>query len=636
MCGLAGIASRTPIEDGAIRPRLKRALERLRPRGPDGEGLWITPHCAMAHTRLAVLDLREVAAQPMRAHGLTIIFNGEIYNFRALRDELQGCGYRFKTDGDTEVLLAGWHAWGKALLPRLHGMFAFAVWDERTRSLTMVRDRIGKKPLLYCASGQTISFASDMIALDRVRTEGAAIDPAAVRLLMTLRFIPEPFSIRPDVQKLLPGHLLTWHDGDWAAERWYDPAAAVPDQGGDVAAACTALRTHFDQAVGARLVADVPLGVFLSGGVDSALVAASMVRQAERVQTFTVGFEHAAGYFEERPAARVVAERLGTRHTEIGVSADDVLQTVDAVFEGLDEPFADSSAVPMYILAREARRHVTVALSGDGADEVFAGYRRYRAEPFARSYRALPSWLREGIIGPGLACLPESKGSRLGERVRRLRRFAAHAGKPAADRQAGFYRLLAEDEAQDLMRQSDGGPTPEALIADARRASGQADPVNAMLMADQALLLPGDMLVKVDRMSMANGLEVRSPFLDHRLVAWANGLPGRCKLDRSGGKRILAECFADRLPASVFKRPKKGFELPIAEWLTGPLRDHARRATDIGRLQAQGLFDAAVIQRWWQELDSRRRDTSELLWGVIAFQAWAERHGGEIRETPGP
>ncbi|MDP6352266.1 MAG: asparagine synthase (glutamine-hydrolyzing) [Alphaproteobacteria bacterium] len=628
MCGIAGIASLDRIDRAAIAPRLARALDRLAPRGPDGQGTWIDGDCALGHTRLAVIDLSAAGGQPMARHGLVIVYNGEIYNFASLRAELEALGHIFESSTDTEILLAGWRQWGEALLPRLRGMFAFALWDPGARELVLVRDRFGKKPLLYAADGAGLAFASDLVALDRLRASSTGIDPVALRLLFTLRFVPEPWSIRPGVAKLPAGHLLRFADGEAALGRWYDPATDRPQVPADSDGVLAGLRDRFDAAVADRLVADVPVGVYLSGGIDSALVAASMIRRQTAVRSFTVGFEGAAPYYEERPAARTVARHLGTDHTEIVIGADAALGAMDAVFDGLDEPFADSSAVPSYLLARETRRHVTVALAGDGADEVFAGYRKHRAETYAAAYQALPGWLRRGLIEPASASLPESKTDPVREGLRRLRRFVAHAGKSPAARQAGLYRLLGEADLDRLLIAPAPAPDLEGMIAGLRRAAGTEDPINAMLTADMALGLPGDMLVKVDRMSMANGLEVRCPFLDHRLVAYAAALPGGLKLGRAGGKLILRRAFADRLPRAVFRRPKKGFELPIAPWLTGPLADRVRRAIDPGRLARQGIFRPDLPRAWSRDLIAGRRDTSEPLWTLIAFQAWADRHGG--------
>jgi asparagine synthase (glutamine-hydrolysing) len=625
MCGIAGLIDFGGLARDAVAPRLDRALARLRPRGPDGEGSWFDPRAALGHRRLAIVDLSEAGAQPMLRDGCALVFNGMIYNFRALRDELRGAGYRFTSETDTEVLLAGWAAWGPALPPKLVGMFAFALWDPARSELILARDRFGKKPLLYRHDGQRTAFASQLHALQCL-ADTASIDPAALRLYAALRYLPEPWSIMAGVAKLPPGHLARVTQDGVAVERWYDLATARPPRIADEAAAKAELRERFDAAVRDRLVADVPVGAFLSGGIDSALVAASMVRAAPRVRTFTVGFAGAASYYEERPAARAVARHLGTDHTEIELSAEETERVLDAVFDGLDEPFADSSAVPTWLVARETRKHVTVALSGDGADEVFGGYRKYQGELLAERYRALPAPLRgvfEGLIGR----LPEGKGNVALEAVRRARRFVAYAGRDAAGRQAGWAQSLSEDELDRLLVGRAPAPTVESLVAVLRAATHDDDAINAMLAADIALVLPGDMLVKADRMTMAHGLELRCPFLDHRVVEWAAALPGRLKVARGAGKRVLRDAFAERLPAEVFQRPKRGFEIPIAEWLTGPLADRVRRAIDPGRLKAEGLFRPELPARWYDELKAGRRDTSWQLWTLVAFQAWQERQG---------
>ena len=322
-----------------------------------------------------------------------------------------------------------------------------------------------------------------------------------------------------------------------------------------------------------------------------------------------------------------MAQHLGTEHTEIALGPDEARAGIEGVFEGFDEPFADSSALPTYLLSQATRRHVTVALSGDGADEVFGGYRKYLGELHAERYRRLPGWLRRGVIEPAVGALPESKDTPLLEHLRRARRFTAHAGKAPAARQAGWARLLSEAELDALFAIPTAAPTAEALVAEARANAAEDDPINAMLAAEMSLGLVGDMLVKVDRMSMAASLEVRCPWLDHRVVECAAAMPGAYKLAGLRGKRILKTAFRDRLPAEVFERPKKGFEVPLARWLTGELRELTRRAIDPGRLRRQGLFHPALPQRWFASLESGRRDTAWALWCLIAFQAWAEQHG---------
>lgn len=630
MCGIAGLIDWRGLDRSMVEPRLDRALVRLRPRGPDSAGRHVDAFAAFANTRLAIQDLSGAATLPMARHGFVVAYNGEVYNFPALRRELEAHGHRFETAGDTEVLLAGWKQWGEALLPKLNGMFAFAMLDPVRRAVFLARDRFGKKPLLYHCAGPRLAFGSDLIALEAMLGERRPLDPEALALYLTLGWVPEPYSIAADVHKLPPGHLVYFDATGMGMRRWYDLSAARPPRYADEDAASRDLVTRFDEAVAARLIADVPLGVFLSGGIDSALIAASMVRQAGTVRSFTVGFAGAAAYYEERPAAAIVARHLSTEHTAIEVAPRDALAALDRMFEGLDEPFADSSALPTYILSRETRRHVSVALSGDGGDEVFGGYRKYQGELMAARYRALPRALRVGLIEPLARFLPESKSTTLLERARRVRRFVAEAGKDEVGRQAGWLRMLSDEALGDLAPTILAPPRLEAMLAARRADALDDDPINRMLHADLTFSLPSDMLVKVDRMSMANSLEVRSPFLDHRVVECAAAMPGGFKLAPGDGKRILRRAFADRLPAEVFARPKKGFELPIAAWLTGELDELCRRAIDPARLKRQGLFRPELPQAWHRALKGGRRDTSARLWMLIAFQAWCERHRPEL------
>lgn len=622
MCGIAGLIDLDRIELGRVASRLNRAIARLKSRGPDDNGTWYDGHAALGHTRLAVVDLSPGGHQPMTEGDLTVVYNGEIYNHRELRRELEALGHRFRSASDTEVLLKGWMQWGQGLLPRIDGMFAFGLWDQAIKRVTLARDRFGKKPLLFSQRGGRLIFASDLVALERLEGTDHAVDPEALRLFFALRYLPEPWSIAEGVAHLAPGHLARFDGSGLQVEPWVVPEA--PPRYRDEAEAGRALADRFDRAVALRLVADVPVGAYLSGGVDSALVAEAMTRHASDVRTFTVGFADVPAYYDERAEARAVADRLGTRHTEIEVSSADALAAVEPLFDALDEPFADSSALPSFLLARETRRHVTVALSGDGGDEVFGGYRLYQGEFYAAGYRRVPGFLRRALIEPAARLLPDDKGRGWTDKARRVRRFVDHAGKPSVERRAGLARLLSERELDRLLVHPAGkAPTVEQVFGAARPKG--PDAVTAMLMGDQAVVLPGDMLAKVDRTAMAWALEVRSPFLDPAVVDCANAMPGSFKLKRGQGKAILAKAFADRLPAEVFSRPKKGFELPIDRWLTGPLDDLTRRAIDPQRLKDRELIRPELPQRWYDDLKNGRRDTSWQLWALVAFQSWFER-----------
>ncbi|MHB1219280.1 MAG: asparagine synthase (glutamine-hydrolyzing) [Alphaproteobacteria bacterium] len=627
MCGIVGYLDFAGLRADALMPRLARAVERLSKRGPDGGAVWRDERCAFGHTRLAIIDLSASANQPMTGHGLTITFNGEIYNYRQVRDELRALGHIFATNSDTEVLLAGWGAWGADLLPRLSGMFAFALWDAARGELVLARDRFGKKPLFYTHEGGRLTFSSELTALEAVEDKTRPLDLAALRFLFALRYVPDPWTIAEGARKLPAGHLARVTALGVSVERWYDLPAHRPARFTDEASACAVLRMAFDAAVLDRTVADVPIGAFLSSGIDSALVVASLARQVGKPRTFTVGFPGSSDYYEERPGAATVARFLGTDHTEVDIGPDQARDTLDDVIDGLDEPFADSSSLPTYLLSKVTRQHVTVALSGDGADEVFGGYRKYQGELLAELYRAIPAPLRRGVIEPLTALLPEGKDNAGLEHLRRLRRFVAHAGGTPAERQAGWARLLSESELNALLIPHSSAPTVEALVAAARSDARERDPINEMLAAEIAIGLVGDMLVKVDRMSMANGLEVRCPFLDHRVVECAAAMPGGFKLAPGAGKRILRRAFADRLPEEVFRRPKKGFEMPIASWLAGPLAERVRAAIDPAHLARQGLFRPDLPARWFADLRAGRQDTSWQLWTLLVFQSWCEKRG---------
>ena len=622
MCGLAGLLAFDGVAQPGLEERLERAMTRIRPRGPDGQDQWRDDRCALLHTRLAIIDLSPDGNQPMHGHGGSIAFNGEIYNYRAVRDELVSLGYSFRTRSDTEVILAGWDAWGAALLPRLNGMFAFALWRAAESRMVLVRDRFGKKPLCYRKTKDGVAFGSDALALSTLAPHDNRIDRTALRLLLTLGYIPAPHGIYAEIGKLMPGHLAEVTPDGITVRRWFRLADAVTRvEGQDVDAA---LVERFDAAVSARLVADVPVAAFLSGGIDSALVAASLAHKGHNIETFTVGFADSDAYYEERPAAREVAQHLGLPHHEIELSADGALDALDGIISAMDEPFADSSAIPTYLLSAAMAQHVKVALSGDGADEVFGGYRKYQGELHAGRYQRIPAGLRRALIEPVAGLLPEGKHNPVLERARRLRKFVRHAAKSAPERQAAWASLLPRAEVDELLGADDDPVT--ARVTDLRTELGESDPLNAMLYADIGLVLPDDMLVKVDRMSMAHGLEVRSPFLDPAVVGLAMGLSGTEKVKPGAGKAVLRRAFANRLPAEVFNRPKKGFEAPVARWLAGAWRERVMAATAPEFLETMGFIETGPPRRWLDDLTKGRRDTAGPLWTLLVLHLWSEKN----------
>ncbi len=633
MCGIAGAWSPHPdmgvTELDALGRRMGDAIAH---RGPDDHGTWVDAAAGLvlSHRRLSIVDLSPEGHQPMAsADGRWVIaFNGEIYNHRVLRAELQALGHAFRGHSDTEVLLAAIVQWGvQATLERGNGMLAFAAWDRHERTLWLARDRVGKKPLYYgWATDGTLLFGSELSALRAHPSLRTEVNPDALALLLRLDYIPAPYSILRDVHKLPAGHLLRLdadalaagnrgHDPQHAAHAWWNAqqhqeAAIARGFDGDEDAATEALDALLRDAVSLRMEADVPLGAFLSGGTDSSLVTALMQAQSSRaVRSFSIGFDNAV--HDESAYAAAVARHLGTDHTELHADGRAALDLVPDMARMFDEPFADSSQLPTALLCRLARQHVTVALSGDGGDELFFGYGRYN--------RALRN---------------EARLSRLPRQL--LARMAGNPGEKS--RLGGLAALRAELSAINLQgiaqQRVSRWRQPERVVHGAQRAITAYDDPRAMLrngsnadrlMAmDFACYLPEDILTKVDRASMAVALEARAPLLDSRVVELAWSLPMSMKY-RDGELKYLPKKLLQRyLPSELVYRPKSGFGAPVGDWLRGPLRDWAEAQLDERRLREEGHFDPACIRAIWRDFLGGQRKWHTHLWGVLMFQAWKE------------
>ncbi len=635
MCGITGYVRPAGL---FTPPVLEAMLEAVRHRGPDGTGRWVEPSSgvAFAHARLKVLDLTEAADQPMRSAdgAVTLVYNGEIYNFRELRDELRAAGASFTSTGDTEVLLELCRRDPElTFLPRLNGMFAFAVWHAPNRTLTLARDRAGVKPLLYAAlSGGGLAFASEMAALRPALTD-AAIDPRAVLQLITLGFIAAPRTIFQQVCRLRPGHLLRWRAGVSDVQSWAPaPGAARPPESlpADFDAACAELRRRVADAVRCRLVADVPVGVFLSGGIDSAIIAAVAAREAGgRVKTFSVVFPDDPFYDESR-YSRAVAEMHGTDHTELPLSIDQVRGVIPTVQNHLGEPFADSSALPTHLLSELTRRHVTVALSGDAADELFAGYNRYAATRLIERY----GWFAATpLYRPARALierLPARRERRFGGLASQFKRAIRSLDARLPHRYANWMRTsddrtfarLLHDPASAVARLDE---IVQLLWLHRGQPRESAD-LNHHLLTEWRLSLPDDMLMKVDLMSMAHGLEVRSPFLDCRVVDLVFPLDWRWKLHGWQKKHLLIEAFKADLPALLHRRPKKGFEVPVGPWLRGPLRNMAEELIDADRCFFGTLLSREGARATLADHAAGRADHNFCLWAIVSLLAWQQQH----------
>lgn len=618
MCGIAGVihGDREPLDEGL----LLAMGERLRHRGPDAGGHWSGEGCSLVHRRLAVLDLDERSNQPMRsADGRFVLcYNGEVYDFGRLRGELESLGRRFRTESDTEVLLEAWCEWGEACLPKLRGMFAFAVWDRRERRLTLCRDRIGKKPLYHSRGPFGFAFASEPKALAVLPGFDDALDPKALGQYLLHGYVNAPRSIHGSVEKLPPGSLLRVQGGRIELERWHR-TSFLPKSRMDEREAADELERVLDEAVRLRMVADVPLGAFLSGGVDSSLLVALMAKAGSKVKTFSMGFEQAD--YNELEHARVVAELFGTEHVE-QVVRPDAAALLPRLVQHFDEPFADMSAIPTWLLCEMTRRSVTVALSGDGGDELFAGYKRYQGIWLAGFYQAVPRLLRSGLTGPLLDRLPED--TRQGSFLRNLKWLNRSSLLPPEPRYLQTFGFFAGGLLEDLL--TDEGRR-RLLPSDSLygEALGRKDLhlVDRLMLGDLEAYLPGDIIVKTERMSMAHSLEARCPLLDQEIVELAAHLPIGLKFRRGRLKHLLREVALRHLPASLVNRKKQGFGVPVGSWFREELRELLRDHLSASRLAAAGLLEQAAIDRLVEEHQSGRRNHQGRLWALLVLEIWS-------------
>jgi len=625
MCGIAGVLR--VGSDGAVSAALLHAMNAAQAhRGPDGANVHVGSRVGLAHLRLSIID-RAGSDQPMYNEDgqVVVVYNGEIYNFREVREELIALGHQFKTEGDTEIIVHGWEQWGAACLERFRGMFAFAVWDATNRTLMLARDRLGIKPLYYTlVNNDELVFASELKALLEHPGVARELDRQALDNYFALGYIPEPKTILNNVSKLEAGHyLIAKLDQALPASRPYwafqiDPSA-VTGSDTDLAAE---LRERIDEAVQIRLVSEVPLGAFLSGGIDSSAIVASMAGASERaVNTCSIGFSDPR--FNETEYAQEMATRYATDHFTREVNPDD-FELIDRLGRVYDEPFADPSAIPTYRLCQLARERVTVALSGDGGDEMLAGYTRYKFHMAEERLRGvLPLALRKPLFG-GLGRLyPKADWA---PKMLRARSTFQSLSKPSA--QAYFNTVsLMNDETRAQMFSArvksdlQDYTTMDVFDAHLRSHGGALDPLSMAQYLDVKTYLSGDILTKVDRASMAHSLEVRVPLLDFKLVEWMGKLPVDCKLRGSEGKFLLKKAMEPRVPSDLLYRRKMGFSVPLASWFRGPLKQRVRDTILDGQLSDSGLFDQANLRKLVQQHESGIRDNNEYLWALLMFDA---------------
>jgi asparagine synthase (glutamine-hydrolysing) len=643
MCGIAGMVDwRAATSGDALRSIAEAMIETVRHRGPDAGDVWVEAEggVALGQRRLAIIDLSPGGAQPMHSadRRFVITFNGEIYNYRDIRRELQAAGHSMRSDSDTEVLLEACALWGvEAAIERAIGMFAFALWDRKTRSLTLARDRLGIKPLYYAATPERILFASQLKAFRPAPHWKPTIDEDAVVGYLRHAYIAQPRTIYREAEKLAPGHILTLRGGStpspkcfWdlrgiaaAGQRRNDP---VPDP----REAADRLDALLRDSVKLRMIADVPLGAFLSGGIDSSTVVALMQAQSTRsVKTFSIGF-HESGY-DEAQCAKQVAAHLGTDHTEFYVEPRHALDVIPHLADWFDEPFADPSQIPTYLVSELTRKHVTVALSGDGGDELFAGYNRYVwAERLARAVNLVPRPLR-GASAAALRALAPQTWNRLFGFVPaawrpalpgdKLHKITTLLDNPQPD--AIYRRLVSQWERPEEVAAA--GREPRGPLWDPTIAHDFPDLVPRMQLLDMITYLPDDILTKVDRATMAVGLEGRVPLLDHRVVAYSWSLPLEFKLRGGRSKWLLRQVLDRYVPRSLIDRPKMGFGVPIDAWLRGPLREWAESLLAPARLASDGFVRVEPVRQAWREHLEGSRNWQYPLWTVLMLQAWRAR-----------
>ncbi len=618
MCGIAGKLSL----DGPVDRALVEAMcATIHHRGPDSHGAFIDDGVGLGVQRLRVIDL-ETGDQPIynEDESVVIVLNGEIYNYRELREGLERRGHRFRTQGDTEVIVHLYEELGERCVEPLRGMFAFALWDRGARRLLLARDRIGKKPLFYAQDGTTLWFASEPRAILADPQAPRGVDYDAIDCFLEFAYVPDPLCAFAGLRKLPPAHTMSWQGTAAEPSRYWRLDHSLPPETEDEREWPGLIRDRLLEATRLRLRSDVPVGAFLSGGVDSSAVVAAMARTSSgRIRTFSIGFD--VGAYDETDHARAVAEMYDTDHEEIRVEPHAV-ELLPRLVWHYGEPFADPSAVPSFYLAEATRRHVTVALSGDGGDESFAGYERYATHDVAHRLRRL------GRPGAALLAAVGSEGSE--NRPRRAAAWLAAAlRQPPAEHYRHTMANLKGDFRERLyepgLLAAVGGPrggSADRLFGDAFGSASAAGFTERLIELDVATYLPGDLLVKMDIASMANSLEVRSPLLDHVLMETAARLPLHASLRRGRSKRVLREAVRDWLPTSVLERPKMGFRVPVDEWLRGQLRDLPADVLLDPRSTSRGLFRTAEVERLIADHRDRRADNGLRLWALVQLELW--------------
>jgi asparagine synthase (glutamine-hydrolysing) len=623
VCGITGIVRNDdrPIDE----PLLTRMCEAIRHRGPDEDGFYFNGPVGMAMRRLSIIDLAG-GQQPIHNEARTawIVFNGEIYNYQELRADLEKQGDRFYTNSDTEVIVHLYDRYGDDCPNHLRGMFAFAIWDESRQSLLLARDRVGKKPLLYAELNGQLVFGSEFSSLLLHPDVSREIKPEAIHHYLSFMCVPAPLTAYRAIRKLEPGHTLRWHQGRTELKRYWQPDFSQKLKIGEEEAGERTLEI-LREAVRLRLISEVPLGAFLSGGIDSSAVVALMSEQSSSpVKTFSIGFEEQD--FSELAHARRVAEHVGAEHHEFIVRPD-ALEVLPTLVEHYGEPYADSSAIPTYYVARETRQYVTVALNGDGGDETFAGYERYAAMRLAERYHRLPQILRKAFVEKAVGLLPTSELKR--SRARDLKRFIQAASLPKVARYLRWVSVMDATMKNalytDEFRRRVNGFDPASVLQPWFTAAGNAGIVDSVLLTDTMTYLPNDLLPKVDIATMAVSLEARSPFLDHKVIEFAASLPENLKLRGLTTKYLLKKILGKLLPQENLTRRKMGFGVPLAHWFRGSLKEFLREVLLTEKAATRGIFKPEAVAQLVQEHIAGERDHAHPLWTLLMLELWFQR-----------
>ena len=628
MCGITGIFSFT--EEGKnFHNYISQATCKLNLRGPDSSGIYQHNNLSFGHARLSIIDVSDIASQPFTdiTDRYTIVFNGEFYNFKEHKSYLEKKGYKFRSQSDTEVLLYLYIEEGPQFISKLNGFFAFAIYDKLNESLFIGRDRFGIKPLYFFKNKDVFIFASEMKSLLAFPLS-RKIDEISLFTYLQLNYIPAPFSIFEGINKLEPGHTLSIKGESFKIEQYYQ----IPHKENIITNkksyedSCGELKTLLDESVKLRLISDVPLGAFLSGGIDSSVIVALASKHTQHLNTFSIGFKDEP-LFDETYFARLVSKKLKTNHTEFKLTNNDLLQHLFDVLDYIDEPFADSSALAVYILSMQTKKHVTVALSGDGADEIFGGYNKHYAE-----YRYQKNPLLMKLLAgtePLLRIIPQSRNSALLNKFRQIHRLALGAKMSAKNRYWHWCRYADEIQSQNLLKSKVNLSQYDLRKSNLLKYINNENlDLNDILYSDMQLVLPNDMLTKVDLMSMANSLEVRVPFLDYNIVNFAFGLPASYKIDNKGRKKILKDAFKNELPEELYTRKKHGFEVPLLKWFNSELKSLITdNLLEDNFVRAQGIFSVDEVRKLKKQVFSKNpQDATARIWALIVFQYWWKKY----------